>query len=749
MHVVFSLSHKDLDTNKLLLDWISELDTRIPHDVLVVGAKTLSKRDIIEFRDQALNTFAHAESIQLPIEVEGGWPTACNKMFQAAAEFMAAEGKSHFAWVEHDMIPLCAGWLDQLDAEYRKVGKPFMGTLYDKPYPHINGGMLYPRNVRAYNPHMLNGGQLPWDCTRPEVTLRHAHNTHLIQRMLAEPSTNTPMTFPDQESLKLIREGTILFHGCKDGTLIQRLREKRNGGGTVRRAPATGNLKEATVLVQLGRYGDIINMLPIAKAIYDKTKEKPFIMVSDEFAGVLDGVSYAQPYGTSLHFSKLTEAMELANKTFGTVIRTQIYGHNFDQEQKETNHNKESWRVAGFGEHFYDAKWKPVFDRRDKKRESEISKNLFKTSNHKICCNLTAGRTSPFSNGVSVLAALKKEFEPEYEVVDIGQLRCARVYDVLGIIEKAKVFVTIDTATLHLAQATTVPTVCLLPNRGWTAAEPRINCSSWLRYYDAQPYAVIAQVKRAMEVKTFQPFKRIMAMFPKKRLDLSNVTAWGCAWSDDKECYRNTYRALRYCARQIKLERVVLFGFMRPEVGAPEFAHDSGIEFVQIPRLPDYDAFNVFINRTAPWYFLRPHIQSDAFMSVHDDGFPTHLNMWRKEFLDYDYIGACWADGVVGNGGANIESRKMMETKLLLPPYEQLINSPDGRGVLASDVYLCRHYREDLEIRGMKFAPRDVAMDFSVEQIGGRFPSFMFHGRHCQPKRFEEGWKQIEESEKE
>lgn len=747
MHVVIAICHKDLDSARRLLEWCSELDNRVSHDVLVVGSKTLTKRDIIEFRDEALNTFAHADSIQLPLEVASGWPVACNKMFQAACEYMAQYGNGPWLWLESDAVPLAAGWLDALETEYKRVNKPFVGTLYDSPYPHINGVAIYPKNVRAYNPHMLNGSKLPWDCVRPEVTLRYAHNTHLIQRMLAEPQTNTPMTFPDQDSLKLIRDGTILLHGCKDGTLIQRLREKRNGGGTVRRAPAEGNLKEATCLVQLGRYGDIINMLPIAKHLHETTGEKPYLVVSDEFASLLDGVSYVKPYGTGLHFSKLTEAMELANQTFGTVIRTQIYGHNFDQEQRESNHNKESWRVAGYSQHFYDPKWKPVFDQRDKKREAEIVKNLFKTSKPKIVCNLTSARTSPFAGGPSVLESLKKEFS-EHEVVDIGQLRCARVYDVLGIIEKAKVFVTIDTATLHLAQATTIPTVCLLPNRGWTAAEPRINCTSWLRYYDAHPYAVVAQVRRAMESKSFQPFKRLMAMFPKKRLDLSHVTAWGCAWSDSVEHYRNTLRALRYCEKRIKFERVILFGFMRPEV-VMEGEIGFDLEYIQIPRLPDFDAFNVFINRTAPMYLLRPEVKSAAYMSVHDDGFPTHLEMWQKEFLDYDYIGAVWADGVVGNGGASIESRRLMEAKLKLPPYEQLTNSPDGRGVLASDVYICRKHRPELEAMGITFAPRDIAMDFSIEQIGGRFPSFTFHGRHCQPKRFNDGWKLIEESEKE
>ncbi len=54
-------------------------------------------------------------------------------------------------------------------------------------------------------------------------------------------------------------------------------------------------------------------------------------------------------------------------------------------------------------------------------------------------------------------------------------------------------------------------------------------------------------------------------------------------------------------------------------------------------RLKDIDAFNYKMV-----YELGSHIHTDFALIVHADGFVVHPEMWREEFLDYDYIGAPW-----------------------------------------------------------------------------------------------------------
>lgn len=126
-------------------------------------------------------------------------------------------------------------------------------------------------------------------------------------------------------------------------------------------------------------------------------------------------------------------------------------------------------------------------------------------------------------------------------------------------------------------------------------------------------------------------------------------------------------------------------------------------------------------------------------MSVHEDGFPIRPDLWSEQFLKYDYIGAPWQDNVVGNGGFNIESQRMLQEKQTLPP--------SFNPVAPSDNYVCRIHRDTLEKRGVTFAPTEVAVEFSTELTGQAWPSLGFHGRRFQQAKYALGWQLVAESE--
>lgn len=218
------------------------------------------------------------------------------------------------------------------------------------------------------------------------------------------------------------------------------------------------------------------------------------------------------------------------------------------------------------------------------------------------------------------------------------------------------------------------------------------------------------------------------------------ITLWSCVRTDDYDHWCRVARVLRYCMRIFEFKEVVLFSFLHP-IG--EILPQS-VKLVQIPML-DIDQFNIFVNRIAPSFLFD---KADYSMSVHEDGFILNPELWSDDFLEYDYIGARWADGVVGNGGFNIESVLLAAKKLKLPFYERLTTPFDDRSVLPSDVYLCREHRAALEAQGIRFAPTQVADRFSAEQRTIAEPTFGFHGRKCQNARYHQGWDKIGESEK-
>lgn len=132
---------------------------------------------------------------------------------------------------------------------------------------------------------------------------------------------------------------------------------------------------------------------------------------------------------------------------------------------------------------------------------------------------------------------------------------------------------------------------------------------------------------------------------------------------------------------------------------------------------------------------LVPHVETDHFMIVQYDGMPIDPKFWNDEYLKYDYIGAPWPWGAsnrrVGNGGFSIRSRKLAE--LCADP--KLVFNPPGYGDnnYMEDLHICVMYANYLESQGIKYAPVELAKQFSAEIPGGRFDTFGFHGTLCLP----------------
>ena len=111
---------------------------------------------------------------------------------------------------------------------------------------------------------------------------------------------------------------------------------------------------------------------------------------------------------------------------------------------------------------------------------------------------------------------------------------------------------------------------------------------------------------------------------------------------------------------------------------------------------------------------LYKHLDTDFCMIVQTDGFFVNPEAWIDDFLNYDYIGAPWRGGGVGNGGFSIRSRSLLKfvSKHPLSSDPEFIN---GKGMHPEDGRICDDYRPDLEASGYTFAPTDIARKFSVE----------------------------------
>lgn len=152
---------------------------------------------------------------------------------------------------------------------------------------------------------------------------------------------------------------------------------------------------------------------------------------------------------------------------------------------------------------------------------------------------------------------------------------------------------------------------------------------------------------------------------------------------------------------------------------------------------------------------LIPHIVVEPYnIIVQSDGFAVNKNSWDNEFLKYDYIGARWNNGIVGNGGFCLRSRKLYDalldleviyrtedySKEIINNYENYVFDSKGNKVIPEDNIICKIYRRELEEKyDIKFADGNIADKFSIEHnmsspwLG---KSLGFHGKHGIAKHY-------------
>lgn len=111
---------------------------------------------------------------------------------------------------------------------------------------------------------------------------------------------------------------------------------------------------------------------------------------------------------------------------------------------------------------------------------------------------------------------------------------------------------------------------------------------------------------------------------------------------------------------------------------------------------------------------------TEFVLVVQADGYAVNPDKWSDEFLQYDYVGAPFPNGEIGNGGFSLRSRQFTVASMLLP-------DPD----IPEDAFLCQKHHEGMCRSGIRYAPFEVARRFSFEHsVNGstKEEAFGFHG---------------------
>lgn len=196
-------------------------------------------------------------------------------------------------------------------------------------------------------------------------------------------------------------------------------------------------------------------------------------------------------------------------------------------------------------------------------------------------------------------------------------------------------------------------------------------------------------------------------------LDLPDVTLC-CV---DTRSVPQAFYALRQCMAHARFGRVLFLG---PEPERRYGEPPEGIDWVTIPALTGIQDYNRIVLKD-----LAAHIRTSHVLIVQWDGFITHPELWRPDFMSVDYIGPPWYHGghpgMVGNGGFSLRSKRLLDA---LASLENLDTTEP------EDMVICVQRRAELEREhGIRFAPLAMAQVFGCE-YGDYRPSFGFHGMH-------------------
>ena len=247
LNLVLAFCPKDYENTLALVQWIADITP--PEDArrfLFVYPKSMGGKPEARIREILEPKGWNGLYFTNPLFDPKGWPQGPNAMFDCAAREMYDVGE--FLWLEADAWPTCPQWLSALEADYFAQGKHFYGTKERNDNPdlkfHMNGVAIYPAKLVNHATKYFNQINIPFDLAAADQVIYQMHETKLIQHCWRP---QLPFT-----SLEAVRSEAMLFHQCKDLSVLNLLRTKLDCKNT--NAVADSNTsplvsEELTVLV--------------------------------------------------------------------------------------------------------------------------------------------------------------------------------------------------------------------------------------------------------------------------------------------------------------------------------------------------------------------------------------------------------------------------------------------------------------------------------------------------------------------
>lgn len=234
--VVIPFCNNDANLAIHHLRWLHTLHGSHTHDCVLLVTQDISAQHRDDAIRQARAAFQTVDLITYAGTSGMGWPEGPNTAFRAACGTLQARGRP-WLWLEPDAVVLRADWLRVLENEYEKNQKPFFGPIVPG-MGHMNGVGIYPSNAIERLRHTIrNASGLAWDSEMRNEMIHDCFDAgEYIQHCWGiaddapHPFTGSDPCFPTSEHVRAwVLPSAVVFHRCKNGSLIARLLEIKGG----------------------------------------------------------------------------------------------------------------------------------------------------------------------------------------------------------------------------------------------------------------------------------------------------------------------------------------------------------------------------------------------------------------------------------------------------------------------------------------------------------------------------------------
>lgn len=215
-----------------LLEWIAELGKNDARCYILCSAECQHERMV----EIGKRSFTYTQWIPDAEGVKSNWreeghlnksAAGPNSLFRQAEWFFYLNNLGPWLFLEPDAIPCRRDWLNLLDDEYTKCGKPFMGFIVTRQsHPgdvgkHMSGVGVYAQNTPGILKKATLGTGMAFDVAAADVMVPLAHDTRLIFHRYRPPGFTTQEDFEER-----VKPEYAIYHACKDGSIIPFLKTR-------------------------------------------------------------------------------------------------------------------------------------------------------------------------------------------------------------------------------------------------------------------------------------------------------------------------------------------------------------------------------------------------------------------------------------------------------------------------------------------------------------------------------------------